>query len=525
MTYQNSQDEQRARWRRRDHANIEAMQNRIIQQVTEETGVMMPPKVRAFISALQSAHGGGEVIHEPFRRSHLTIAQYLHFTGAEAAKAARVRRLIQSLEDYQQQAGVMFFNVKRGGELVVLEDGTQTHTTTEYIDLLKPIADAAVMKARESELWKKNPGKALDAQVEWAAPKLVRFETESKEMMDDDFVVPFDVRLARNRKHAVSRACANFALLKESHGDIIAEAERIANEIRERAILISQAEEGGRVTNLLPSPAENLENTEENISNLDAALIYAGRGWHVFPCEARGKKPLIKEWQKRATTNAEQIIQWWQKWPNANVAIATGEASGLIAIDVDPRHGGDESLRDLIEAYEPLPETIIVATGGGGFHPIFAFPKGSNIRNSAGKLGPGIDVRGEGGYIIAPPSMHESGKVYEWLKVSTLAPLPEWLFKLLTEEKPISNVQQAAKTRPQAHSSAEIIIEGARNDTLFRRVAAPLAGRGASYEEIEAAVLEANERQCSPPLETDECQKIARSAYQIETRKRVAIGA
>ena len=179
-TYQNSQVEQRARWRRRDHANIEAMQNRIIQRITEETGVMMPPKVRAFISALQSAHGGGEVIYEPFRRSHLIIAQYLQFTGTVVAKEARVRRLIQSLDDYQQQTGVMLIHVKRGGELVTTQDGTQMHTTTEYIDLVKPIADNAVMKARESELWRKHPGKAMDAQVEWATPQLMRCDPRLK---------------------------------------------------------------------------------------------------------------------------------------------------------------------------------------------------------------------------------------------------------------------------------------------------------------------------------------------------------
>src|SRR2546421_11388758 len=87
-------NENYARQRRRDHANIEAMQNRIIQRIAEETGVMMPPKARAFISALQSAHGGGMRAGEWFERSHLTIAQYMQFTGTEEARGRRVGRIL-----------------------------------------------------------------------------------------------------------------------------------------------------------------------------------------------------------------------------------------------------------------------------------------------------------------------------------------------------------------------------------------------------------------------------------------------
>jgi hypothetical protein len=147
--HQDSWNDKYAAQRRRDHANIEAMQNLIFQRITEETGVMMPPKVRAFISGLQSAHGGGKVAGAPFTRSHLSIAQYLQFTGTEIARAARVRRLLKDLLDYQEQTGFELFHVKRG-ELVTADDGSQTHTATEYTDKLKPVADAAVMLARES---------------------------------------------------------------------------------------------------------------------------------------------------------------------------------------------------------------------------------------------------------------------------------------------------------------------------------------------------------------------------------------
>jgi Phage integrase family len=94
----------------------------------------------------------------PFERSHLTVAKYMQFTGTEVAGVARVRRLIQSFEGYQQQTGVLLFQIKRGGAFRIAEDGTESYTATQYTDLLKPIADIAVMRARTSERWAKHPG-------------------------------------------------------------------------------------------------------------------------------------------------------------------------------------------------------------------------------------------------------------------------------------------------------------------------------------------------------------------------------
>lgn len=147
-----------------------------------------------------------------------------------------------------------------------------------------------------------------------------------------------------------------------------------------------------------------------------------------------GKKPRITEWQKRATTNEASLREWWRKWPDANICIVTGAASGFIVLDIDPKHGGDASLTELLEEYGELPPTLRAATGGGGQHLLFEHP-GVAIRNSISFLGEGLDIRGDGGYIVAPPSLHESGRIYEWLNVTKPAPLPEWLLKLLTEEK------------------------------------------------------------------------------------------
>lgn len=143
---------------------------------------------------------------------------------------------------------------------------------------------------------------------------------------------------------------------------------------------------------------------------LAAALAYAARNWRVFPlhtardgkcscraddCKSKGKHPRNSNGCTGATTDTAQIHQWWAQWPDANVGVATG--NGLVVIDIDPRHNGDESLA----ALEPFPETPRVLTGGGGQH--IYLTTAVPIRSSAGQLGPGIDVRGDGGYVVAPP--------------------------------------------------------------------------------------------------------------------------
>jgi hypothetical protein len=555
VDWQTRHEQSDAQRRRRDHANLEAMQNLILDAIVCKRDVELSPKVRAFISAIQSAHGGGETINEPFQRSHESVAAYLQFIGAKEAKAARVRRLINRLEEFQNKTGYKLLHIKRGGAPTGIKnpDGSDVYSSTEYTDHLKPIADVAVMRARDTELWRgnidkgirANPGRAMAAQVELAVSQLPSLksnteETKKKNSLNlNDYLVQqsdrvqssfenifegveerqgdadvcmawlerqySDARRALESRRKTARARLDFSMLEEEIEPVEAEAE---------------------ATRMSGLPEKPPANSEENVSNVDAALIYAARGWHVVPCAEHGKKPLIIEWQKRAATNEKTIREWWRKWPDANIGIATGAASGFVVLDIDPRHGGDASLTELVEQHGELPPTMRAATGGGGQHLLFAHP-GVAIKNSSSLLGEGLDVRGDGGQIIAPPSLHESGRVYEWLNVTKPAPLPEWLLKRLTQEKPIPLSAAARNLRPQAESGAttkDLIIEGGRNDFLFRRVASWRAGKGESYEEIEAAVLEANERQCSPPLTAIECQQIARSAYTLETRKRAGAG-
>lgn len=145
---------------------------------------------------------------------------------------------------------------------------------------------------------------------------------------------------------------------------------------------------------------------------LAAALAYAARGWFVFPCNL-DKTPATEHGVKDATTDPALIRRWWSAKPAASIGLACGP-SHLVVIDIDAGKGGFESWAALMAAHGIPDETLTSITGGGGRHYIYRAPDDFHGKNSAGKLGPGVDVRANGGYIIAPPSGHPSGNVYVW---------------------------------------------------------------------------------------------------------------
>ena len=274
-------------------------------------------------------------------------------------------------------------------------------------------------------------------------------------------------------------------------------------------------------------PASPQDDTPAEESNLAAALAYASGGWPVFPlhtptaggcscgnpkCEHVGKHPRTKNGLHDATTDAVTIRQWWTQWPDANIGIATGAASGLVGLDVDPRHSGDETLANWERQHGPLPHTIESCTGGGGRHVLFAHP-GGDVKSH--NVAPGIDVKADGGYIVAPPSLHASGRRYAW-EVSShpedtqLAPLPEWLLTIV--------VSPATEPKPAPSETATKIRKGERNSALTS-LAGAMRRRGMSEEAIRAALLAENEQRCDPPLSEDEVRVIARSVgrYRPET--------
>lgn len=148
---------------------------------------------------------------------------------------------------------------------------------------------------------------------------------------------------------------------------------------------------------------------------LEGAISLAQtQGYCVIPV-ARSKIPLVRNWPSLATTDLDTIEAWWSVWPNANVGIATGAKSGFWALDVDPKNGGLESLDAIRDKLDVNSSTPIVRTGGGGLHFYFRYDPARPVGNTASRLGPGLDTRGDGGYVVAPPSIHASGNAYEWV--------------------------------------------------------------------------------------------------------------
>lgn len=226
---------------------------------------------------------------------------------------------------------------------------------------------------------------------------------------------------------------------------------------------------------------------------LAAALDYAGRGWSVLPLE--GKIPRNRNGLTSASTNVGQLGDWWRRWPDANVGIRTGAESGLVVLDVDPRHGGLLSLEKLKRQHGSLAPVPQVLTGSGGQHLYFAHP-GVEVRNSAGKVGDGLDIRGDGGYVVAPPSIHESGNPYKWLRVDGLEAAPSWLLEA-----------SASTNGNTAANIPDVIPEGQRRAAMLT-VAGKLKRAGLSGDEILPTLQKMNER-CRPPLDEQELASVA----------------
>lgn len=265
-----------------------------------------------------------------------------------------------------------------------------------------------------------------------------------------------------------------------------------------------------------------------------AAISYAERGWFVFPCHtvgdrgcscrctdcgSPGKHPRIAGGLKSASTDPEAISRWWTRWPSANVAVRTGAASGLVVIDIDPDHGGVATMRRLVDTHGPVTRGPMVRTGSGGWHAYFHHP-GEPVRNSAGtRLGTGVDVRGDGGYVIAPPSRHASGRPYRWDVVGEPPVLDDWLLHRLLVPRHVERLQPSEPIRLDAAVSAwarsalddeatkvRSAPRGSRNHTLNR--AAFCIGQIVGAGVLDASLVE---------------QRLTASALAVGLSKREAL--
>jgi Bifunctional DNA primase/polymerase, N-terminal len=248
-----------------------------------------------------------------------------------------------------------------------------------------------------------------------------------------------------------------------------------------------------------------------------AALRYAAAGWPVLPlhtpdhsgrcscgrarCPKPGKHPRTRHGLHRASADPAQIRAWWRAWPDANVGIATGR---LVVVDVDSdrAHG---ALATLERLHEPLPPTLTAASGRGAH---LYFRAGEHrIANSAGRLGAGVDVRGRGGYIVAPPSLHADGHRYRWSARHPPAPLPSWLGELLTvtasppRRSPLPDLPHSDSRRRYLAAAVRSEVAGVaaarpgtRNHTLNRaafRLGQLAAAGHASLDELTGPLLAA----------------------------------
>lgn len=230
----------------------------------------------------------------------------------------------------------------------------------------------------------------------------------------------------------------------------------------------------------------------------------ASRGWRLHPLcrpddtsrpeNERGKAPVLVGWQKVATSDITQLEKWAAQYPRCNWGMATGEASGVVAIDVDGFEGRS-SLASLERQGLTLPATLTVTTGrtDGGEHRYYRMPSGADIRNDqSGKIGLHIDVRGTGGFVVCPPSVHASGEQYRFIDPDALiAELPAWVIERLTLRPPTPVA--TAQARKQA------VEKGSRTNTLAS-LAGTMNKRGMTLEAIQAALLAENAAKCDPPL-------------------------
>lgn len=259
------------------------------------------------------------------------------------------------------------------------------------------------------------------------------------------------------------------------------------------------------------------------MSKLQSALILAEYGFRVFPLKPNGKRPLIDDFPERATTEREQIEEWWsEEWEHANIGVLTG--GDLAVADLDDKNDktGSLDLMDLEMAHGVLPETFTVRTPTGGRHLYFRTAGG--LRNSTGKVAKGIDIRGHHGYVVAPGSTID-GKAYEAISGDRPAAMPAWLeqqcgYYVATAAQAapaiedVGNDAAIAIARNWLLREAETAVEGAAGDLTTFRVAARLKDLGATEQQAVALLLDHWNDRCAPPWPADQLAQKVANAYR-----------
>ena len=248
-----------------------------------------------------------------------------------------------------------------------------------------------------------------------------------------------------------------------------------------------------------------------------AALALAERGLAVFPCRPGDKRPVTERGFLDATKDPAIVERWWRSNPDFNVAIATGSVSGIFVSDIDSVDAEAE-LRKLEAAHGALPPTVEVITARGR-HIYLRMPPNVDIRNSASKVAPGIDIRGSGGYVLAPPSLHPSGRRYCWSvdSASTLAAAPGWWLNKIA----VTTNGNGGTPPTEWRELIKGVAEGVRDCSVAKLAGYLLRRQVDPYVALE--LLQTwNATNCAPPLPPEDIARIVNSIAGRELKRRGA---
>jgi hypothetical protein len=259
---------------------------------------------------------------------------------------------------------------------------------------------------------------------------------------------------------------------------------------------------------------------------LKLALAYARKGWRVVPLYADDpvkyaeryddidkplKRPRIKEWQRRGTTDEATIRDWWRRWPDSNVGVVCGPTTGFWVLDVDT--GGERTLSSLEKKHSRLPKTREHRSPSGGRHLLFKCDERTALIGNEVKFAPGLDTRaGDNGQVVMPPSVTRVGKYRRSAKFP-IAKTPQWLIDEITKAEAAQVNRDSVTEHKPTFVLPAVIPEGERNQTLFQ-YASQLRRKGGEWDAIVAELrkVNADKKRCPDPLPDKELQTIANHA-------------
>lgn len=247
--------------------------------------------------------------------------------------------------------------------------------------------------------------------------------------------------------------------------------------------------------------------------------MYIDNGWSCIPVSSKDKRgSMLNTWKEFQTRmpSSDEINHWLNEYSNSGIGIITGKNSGIVVLDIDPRHDGHLSING-----RKIPPTISVQTGGGGTHYYFQYPNDLDEIKSSVNILPGVDIRADGGMAYAPPSIHPSGEKYKFYEkmdpeAIEIAKMPKWLLELIKEKQ--NNINYSSKIN--ANEWSKDIKDGNRNNTLTK-LAGKLIGQGIEKSVVLKTLLSQNNNKCKPPLDKKEVISIVDSIYSREKNSKL----